>query len=142
MIKQNINIINLTTLYNILNEMIDHLSFKVLNFNNLDDFFKHFNKNKIDYKNLIILTNISHRELLLNKKEFTKENIFFLSKKKNNYEIINEHNSLEYPLEIANLVERINVLLIKQKYNYQSKIKINNYYLDLNSKIISNEKNN
>ena len=40
------------------------------------------------------------------------------------------------------LKQKINVLLLKKKFNSQSFIKISNYTLDLNSRIISNESNN
>ena len=43
-----------------------------------------------------------------------------------------------YPFNIYDLVEKINTGLIKQKYNDQSFIKILNYSLDINSRIISN----
>ena len=36
------------------------------------------------------------------------------------------------------MIEKINIQLIKDKYNFQSKIKVNNYFIDLNSRIISN----
>ena len=41
---------------------------------------------------------------------------------------------------IKELFEKINIQLIKQKYDFQSKIKLKNYYLDLNSRTIT--KNN
>ena len=42
------------------------------------------------------------------------------------------------PLSLTKLVEKINILLIQQRYNYQSKINIKNYILDLNSRTIVN----
>ena len=66
---------------------------------------------------------------------FDKNNILFLSKeKKNNQNII-------YPIQINNLIEKINIKLIKQKYNNQSYVKISNYILNLNSRIISKNNN-
>ena len=67
-----------------------------------------------------------------------KKKIFFLSKKETESEF--NFNIIKYPIEIVSLIEKINIQLIKQKYNYQSNIKINDYFLDLNSKVIS--KNN
>ena len=43
----------------------------------------------------------------------------------------------DLPIEINKLVEKINVLLIKQRYKFQSKINIKNYILDLNSRNIT-----
>ncbi len=42
-------------------------------------------------------------------------------------------------MEIHNLIEKINIQLIKLNYNFQSKIKVKSYILDLNSRIISNK---
>ena len=37
------------------------------------------------------------------------------------------------------LLDKVNILLIKKKYNFQSKLNIKNYTVNLNSKIISNQ---
>ena len=41
------------------------------------------------------------------------------------------------PIKIDKLIEKINIQLLKQKYNYQSEIRINKYKLNLNSREIS-----
>ena len=41
MIKQNINIVGVPILYNILEEIKDNLSFKVVNFSSTDNFLKY-----------------------------------------------------------------------------------------------------
>ena len=41
------------------------------------------------------------------------------------------------PVKIDKLIEKINIQLLKQKYNYQSEIQINKYELNLNSREIS-----
>ena len=56
MVKQIINIIGIPILYNILEEIKDNLSFKVVNFNKEDDFSKFLNENKTDHKNFFIIT--------------------------------------------------------------------------------------
>ena len=45
----------------------------------------------------------------------------------------------ELPITIEKLLDVINTKLIKKKYNFQSKFKIKNYALNLNSRIISNK---
>ena len=55
---------------------------------------------------------------------------------------INDYNYINIPFNIDDFAEKINVLLLKKKFNSQSFIKISNYTLDLNSRIISNESNN
>ena len=45
------------------------------------------------------------------------------------------------PSELSKIIEKINIQLIKKKYNYQSKINIENYILNLNSRtIVKNNK--
>ena len=43
----------------------------------------------------------------------------------------------DLPISLLSLVERININLLKIKFNHQSKIKIKNYELNLNSKFFS-----
>ena len=44
-----------------------------------------------------------------------------------------------WPLKIEKLLDKINTQLIKQKYNFHSKLDIKNYTLNFNSRIISNK---
>ena len=141
MVKQIINIIGIPILYNILEEIKDNLSFHLLNFNTVDDFLKFLNENKIDHKNFFIITKINNTNFFL-KKNFNSKNIFFLCEKKSKLAIDHNYNIFNYPIEIYNLVEKINIQLIKQKYDFQSKIKLKNYSLDLNSRTITKNSKN
>ena len=136
MVKQNINIVGIPILYNILEEIKDNLSFKVANFIRTDDFLKFLNERKTDNKNFFIITTINNKDFLLKKIKFNKNNIFFLCKKNNKIENNDNYNIFNYPIDIRNFVEKINIQLIKYKYSFQSKIKVKNYFLDLNSRII------
>ena len=120
MAKQNINIVGIPILYNILEEIKDNFSFNVVNFSSTSDFLKFLNENKLDKKNF-----------------FSVKNIFFMSQKNKKIDMENNYNIFKYPVDIYNLIEKINIQLIKYKYNFQSKIKVKNYSLDLNSRIIS-----
>ena len=135
--KQTINIVGVHTLYNIFEEIKDNLSFNVTNFDKEDNFLKLYRENKIDIANSLILTKAENKDLFVKKNNINKQNIFLLYNKDNNYDINLEYNLLKYPIEIYSLIEKINIQLIKQKYNYQSKIKLNDYYLDLNSRNIA-----
>ena len=135
--KQTINIVGVHTLYNIFEEIKDNLSFNVTNFDKEDNFLKLYRENKIDIANSLILTKAENKDLFVKKNNINKQNIFLFYNKDNNYDINLEYNLLKYPIEIYSLIEKINIQLIKQKYNYQSKIKLNDYYLDLNSKNIT-----
>ena len=135
--KQTINIVGVHTLYNIFEEIKDNLSFNVANFDKEDNFLKLYRENKIDIANSLILTKAENKDLFVKKYNINKQNIFLFYNKDNNYDINLEYNLLKYPIEIYSLIEKINIQLIKQKYNYQSKIKLNDYYLDLNSRNIT-----
>ena len=117
MIKQNIFIINYNSLYEILNEIKDNLSFNVENYVSEDDLIEN---SSLDLKNSLIISR-SKNKLLSNKK-------------------INDKNFLDlslFPISLNKLVELINIQLIKLKFNHQSKFNIKNYELNLNSKFIS-----
>ena len=120
MIKQNIFIINFNSLYEILDEIKENFSFKVIKYENEVDFIKDSNLNLI---NSLIISRSNQKPLLnqnLSKKNFLEADIF--------------------PLTIIKLKELINIQLIQIKFNQQSKINIKGYELNLNSKFFS--KNN
>ena len=117
--KQVVSFVQLTELYNILNEIKNFLNFDIKNYPNKDDFFMDLNKNNSLYKSTIV-TN-------------SKENF------NSNISKIDMRNVLVFdklPMQFSKIIDQINIQLIKQKYDFQSKIKIKNYSLDLNSRII------
>ncbi len=139
MIKQNINIVGVPILYNILEEIKENLSFKIENFTKPDDFLNFFNEDKSENKNFFIITTISNKDFFINKIKLEKKNIFFLCQKNSKVDINHNYNVFKYPINIYNLIEKINIQLIKYKYSFQSKIRVKNYSLDLNSRTISLE---
>ena len=141
MVKQIINIICIPILYNILDEIKDNLSFKIANFNNEDEFLKFLNENKTDGKKFFIITTIHKKNFFL-KKNFNIKNIFFFLENNSEQNFNPNYNIFKYPIEIYNLIEKINIQLIKQKYDFQSKIKLKNYSLDLNSRTITKNSKN
>ena len=141
MIKQNINIVGIPILYNILEEIKDNLSFKVKNFNENNDFSKFLIDTKESNKNYFIVTSIDNKDFFLKKIKIDLKNTFFLYQKNNNIDSDDSYNIIKYPIDIYNLIEKINIQLIKYKYSFQSKILVKKYSLDLNSRIISKEKN-
>ena len=141
MVKQIINIVCIPILYNILEEIKDNLSFKVVNFDNEDEFLKFLNDNKTDRKNFFIITTI-HKKDFFFKKNFNIKNIFFFLKNNIEQNFDPNYNIFKYPIDIYNLIEKINIQLIKQKYDFQSKIKLKNYSLDLNSRTITKNSKN
>ena len=124
MTKQNINIIDFEILYNILEEIKINLSFEIYNYKNETEFLSDLNNNNKDLTNTLIVLK-SQSKNLINHSKIDRRKILSFA---------------DLPIEINKLIEKINVLLIKQRYNYQSKINIKNYILDLNSrKIIIND---
>ena len=113
---QNVFIINCNLLYEILDEIKENLSFKVIKFENELDFIKN---NNLDILNCLIISK-TNSKLLLNC--LTDNNLFNLS---------------DRPLSLKKLLELINIKLIKLKFDYQSKIIIKGYELNLNSKFFS-----
>ena len=141
MIKQNIGIVGIPILYNILEEIKDNLSFKVKNFNENNDFSKFLIDSKAGNKNYFIVTSINNKDFFLKKIKMDLKNIFFLCQKNNKIDNDDSYNVIKYPIDIYNLIEKINIQLIKYKYSSQSKILVKKYSLDLNSRVISKDKN-
>ena len=117
MISQNVFIVNYNSLYEILDEIKENLSFKIIKFENEEDFKKN---NDLDTLNCLIISESNSQILLI--KNIDYKNFF-------------EFNDL--PLSLKKLLELINIKLIKLKFNQQSKITIKGYELNLNSKFFS-----
>ena len=111
---QNVFIINFNSLYEILDEIKENLSFKIIKFENEEDFEKKFDLDRLDY----LVISKTDRKLLPNINITDKNFLGF--------------NDL--PLSFKKLLELINIKLIKLKFNQQSKITIKGYELNLNSK--------
>ena len=132
MIKHNIILVECNPLYQILFEIKNNFLFEMKNFILKD-------LNNTDLTKSIILSKFIHKDYLLKNKNIEQKKIIFLLKKNENFNKINNTQYIFYPFNIYDLVEKINTELIKQKYNDQSFIKILNYSLDINSRIISND---
>jgi hypothetical protein len=114
--KQSIIIYDFEILFIILKEIKENLKFEIFNF-------------KKDYK-ISKLDNNTYGNYLIVGKSLSN----FINKdieKKKLYLIEN------LPIKIDKFIEKINIQLLKQKYNYQSEIRINKYKLNLNSREIS-----
>jgi hypothetical protein len=111
---QNVFIINFNLLYEILDEIKENLSFRIIKIENEDDFEKKFASDRLDH---LVISKTDHK-LLLNINITDKNFLGF--------------NNL--PLSLKKLLELINIRLIKLKFNQQSKITIKGYELNLNSK--------
>ena len=124
MFNQSVSIVKFSPLYNILKEIEDLFKFQINNYKTYDDFLNEVNTNHSLFSKSIILVNKQ------------KDKLFFQNKVDNNAILVFD----EFPIKIEKLIDSINIQLIKQKYNFQSKINIKNYVLNFNSRIISNKK--
>ena len=114
--KQTIIIYDFEILFIILKEIKENLKFEIFNFKKNDEISNLDNSTYGNY--LIVVKSLSN---------FTNKDI----EKKKLYLIEN------LPIKIDKFIEKINIQLLKQKYNYQSEIQINKYKLNLNSRKIS-----
>ena len=114
---QNVFIINFNSLYEILDEIKENLSFKIIKIENEEDFEKKFDLDRLDY---LVISKTDYK--LLPNINITDKNFL-------------DFNDL--PLSFKKLLELINIKLIKLKFNQQSKITIKGYELNLNSKFFS-----
>ena len=114
--KQSIIIYDFEILFIILKEIKENLKFEIFNFK------KDYKISKLDnntYGNyLIVVKSLSN---FINK-DIEKKKLYLIE---------------NLPIKIDKFIEKINIQLLKQKYNYQSEIRINKYKLNLNSREIS-----
>ena len=111
---QNVFIINFNLLYEILDEIKENLSFKIIKVENEEDLEKKLDLNRLDH---LVISKTDHK--LLQNINITGKNFL-------------DFNDL--PLSFKKLLELINIKLIKLKFNQQSKVTIKGYELNLNSK--------
>ena len=116
-----VNIIAFNTLYAILYEIKDVLKFEVKNYVNLEKFFETNKENKLAQLNYTLIFEFDNKKLIENEKIDKRKTLYFN----------------ELPIKIDSLMQRINIQIIKQKYNFHSNINIDNYSLNLNTRIIS-----
>ena len=104
--NQNLIIYNFIALYKIFDELDLNLNFKIIYINN-----ENLLKDEIKKLNSYLI--------ISNKKNLNFRNQLFLDNK---------------PVKILKLVEKINIEFLKLHFSEQSKLKINNYIIDLNSR--------
>ena len=119
MIKKNVFFVNFNPLYEIFEEIKENLPFDIIKHESEDSFI--IDKN-FDKKNSLVITKFNNK---LN-----------VAKKLDDRNILNIQ---DHPILIIKLIELINIQLIKLRFNYQSKINIKDYELNLNSKIFSKD---
>lgn len=114
--KQSIIIYDFEILFIILKEIKENLKFEIFNFKKNDEISKLDNSTYGNY--LIVVKSLSN---FINK-DIEKKKLYLIE---------------NLPIKIDQFIEKINIQLLKQKYNYQLEIRINKYKLNLNSREIS-----
>ncbi len=106
MTSQNLIIYKFNSLYHILEELSLDLNFEITH---------------VDTENMLNeKTKILNNYLIITNKKYSNINNYFILK--------------NLPLNILKLVEIINIQFLKIQFNSQSKVQINNYFIDLNSR--------
>ena len=126
MTKQFINIVEISILYDIFDEIKSSLFFQVNNYPITSDFLEQDNKKNSENVNSITITKKNNQQLLSSEK-INDKNLILLE---------------ESPVKIEQLLDQINIHLIKKKYDFQSHLNIKDYNLNLNSRIISHQNKN
>ena len=117
--NQSVIIINIKPLYEILNEINNNFSYKLAHLN-AKEFDENFNKEDKQFDNSIFITTSEYIQTL-EKVRIKEEKILLINIS---------------PESIYKLIDRINVCLIQNKYDFQSNIKLKHYNLDINSKTV------
>jgi DNA-binding response OmpR family regulator len=111
------------------------------------DYTISFDKNLKNNKNFLVRIIFIEKLQLSETKKFFLENIptiFFLNNKdflkKNKLTLLEFHISLFTPIEILSFKEILNILLTKYHFFQKSKIIINDYEIDSNQRIMTNNK--
>tara|TARA_B100000795_G_scaffold229201_1_gene186176 strand:- start:1244 stop:1834 length:591 start_codon:yes stop_codon:yes gene_type:complete len=120
MFKQSVTIIDFPELYNVLYELKHLFEFNIYNYKYYKDFLSEVELNNTN--NFIIILKQKDHPLIKNNKIDKRTTLIFDN----------------LPLKLERLLDKINIKFIKQKYQFQSKLSINSYDLDLNARIISN----
>jgi len=120
MSKSVVNIIDFPVLYNVLFEVKEFLNFEVVNHESINVFLEKIQKDSSTKNSIIVTKNF------LNHKDINQKSIIYLDNK---------------PIKFLSLIDRVNTNLLKQKYSFQSSINIKDYTLNLNSRVISQKKN-
>ena len=136
MIKHNIIIVEFDSLYKVLSEIRDNFTFEIKNCVKKSDF------STIANQHSVFISKLTNKDFLKKEKNIDLKDIIFFLEKKDEVFDLEDSQRICFPTNIYNLIEKININLIKKKYNFQSDIKISNYFLDLNSRTLSNDKNN
>ncbi len=122
MVNQKLYIINLSSFYDIISEIKEHIGYEILKYDSKEIFFDKYNSKGISTENSI---------LLVHEKEYN----FFIKN-------INEDQIIKFkpPVNIFTFIENLNVRFIQKIYQDQSNVNVKDFFLDINSRELKKDK--
>ena len=136
-----LNIIEQRVLAEGLKEKEDIIKMNILFFENLSDYLKNIKDNII--KNIVV-THLSNFESIEQSNPKIDSPIFYLTSKKNNINAktkLKKYELIYCPFNLKNFIEKINLAYMKYKFVIDSKVKLLNYTINLNTREISTSQN-
>ena len=136
-----LNIVGQRILADVLKEKEVIIKMNILFFENLNDCLKNIKDNII--KNIIV-TNLSNFESIEQSDFKITSPIFYLTSKKSNISVKTKFQRYELiycPFDLNNFIEKINLAYIKSRFLINSKVKLLNYTINLNSREIVDGQN-
>ena len=122
MVNQKLYIINLSNFYDVINELKEHIGYKILKFDSKEIFFDKFKSKTVSIENSI---------LVVHEKDYN----FFIKHVKEDQIII-----FKPPVNFFTFIENLNVRFIQKKYQEQSNINVKDFFLDVNSRELKKNK--
>ena len=119
MLSQKLHIFNIPELRKIINEIKDYFNYEVSYFEKKKDLIETIEKDKKILENSVII--VKQKDFSLIKNLININRINCISKS---------------PIKIMDLMDQINTKLIQQNYSALSSININNYNLNINSRVL------
>ena len=136
-----LNIIGQSVLNNILQEMANIIKMNIFFYKDLVNYSKNINSDNVEN---IIITDFSNFEQIEKFSFQINSPIFYLNHKKNNTNIktkFQKYELINCPFNFKNFIEKINLIYMKLQFADNSKVKIANYIINLNTKEIYNDQN-
>ena len=119
MLSQKLHIFNIPELDKIINEIKDYYNYETNNFVKKSDLIETIEKEKKILENSVIIVKQSDFSQIKNITDVNRINCI-----------------TKVPIKIVDLMDQINTKLIQQNYSAQSNVSINNYTLNINSKVL------
>ena len=122
MVNQKLYIINLSNFYDVINELKEHIGYKILKFDSKEIFFDKFKSKTVSIENSILVVH--------------EEDYNFFVKHVKEDQII----TFKPPVNFFTFIENLNVRFIQKKYQEQSNINVKDFFLDVNSRELKKNK--